>query len=428
MNNQNKLTTVVAVFRANKSLRLLVIAIGLAILAAFLAVQYLEMREKALRLAYQQPDKKTLRMVVAARDLPSGSLVNSQNMSLRRIPIDLVHAQAVTPEQFARLQGRRMIQPIKAGRTLLWTHVAGVKRSDFSDVIDLGRRAVTVPIDELGSNAGMLRPGNHVDLYVTMSAKYVGGTSGDVVLPVLQNVEVLATGTIIEPEKQATMSVAYRNKGTGYSNITIDLTPKESALIFAAKTAGRITAILRNRADKGRSNFGHVQASDILSLAQEVATESAPPVKVVRDKNGKVIGIVKEDGTVVDATGKVIGKQNENGLIIDTNGEEIGSVAQVVKDANGNVIGTVQADGTVVDTTGKVIGKQSANGTVVNNSGEVIGKVAADTLSDDEAKQLGLPTAAERNEAQAAVARIVEYLSGGNSKNGIATVQKITVQ
>jgi len=429
MNAQSKISTMVAVVRANKPLRLLLIAIALAVLAAFLAVKYLEMREDALRLAYQQPNKKTVRVVVAGKNIPSGTVVNSSNMSLRKIPSGYVHGEAVSPKQFARIQGRRLIRAIKAGRPLLWSHVAGVKRTDFSDVLDIGRRAVTVPIDELSSNAGMLRPGNHIDLYITMSAKHIGGDKGDVVLPVLQNVEVLATGTYLEPEIQASMSVAYkRNSAAGYNNVTVDLTPKQSALLFAAKSAGRLTAILRNRKDKGQANFGHVQVTDILSLSQQIAAESAPPIKVVRDKNGKVIGIVKDDGSVVDSSGKVIGKQDANGKIIGTNGEEIGSVAQVVKDANGNLIGTVQADGSVIDAAGNVIGKQQSDGTVVSSTGEVIGKVEADSLSDSEAKQLGLPTAAERNESEAATARIVEYLSGGNSKNGIANVEKITVQ
>lgn len=477
MTAQNKISTMVAVLRANKPLRLLLIAIVLAVLAAFMAVKYLEMREAELRLAYQQPDKKTVSVVVAAKDLPAGAMVNSENMSLRSMPLSYVHSQAVSPEQFARLQGRRMIQPIEAGRTLLWTHVAGVKRTDFSDILDLGRRAVTVPVDELSSNAGMLRAGNHIDLYVTMSAKNVGGTKGDVVLPVLQNVEVLATGTSLDPEVQATMSVAYQRNGAGYSNVTVDLTPKESALIFAAKSAGRLSAILRNRKDKGQSNFGHVQASDIISLAREVAAESAPPIKVVRDNNGKVIGVVKDDGTVVDANGNIIGRQNPNGTVVGNDGVEIGSIGQVVRDSNGNVVGTVradgkvvdasgnivgtqnpdgtvinndgkqigtvrqvvtdasgnilgtvQADGTVVDETGKIVGKRNADGSVVSNSGKVIGKVTAATLTDNDAKKLGLPTKSERNATQAAATYIVEFLSGGNSQNGIATVQKITVQ
>jgi len=426
MTAQNKLSTMVAVVRTNKPLRLMLIAIGLAVLAAFLAIQYLEMREAELRLAYQQPDKKTVRAIVAAKNLPSGSVVNSASMSLRNIPESYLHGQAVSPEQFSRIQGRRLIQPLKAGRALLWTHVAGVKMTDFSDILDKGRRAVTVPVDDLSSNAGMLRPGNHVDLYVTMSAKNVGGTSGDVVLAVLQNVEVLATGTTLEPEIQASMSVAYRSSGSSYTNITIDLSPRESALIFAAKTAGRLSAVLRNRSDKGQSTFGHIQATDILSLSQQIAAESAPPAKLVRDKEGKVIGVVKPDGTVVDTAGKVIGRQRQDGSITNSAGEVIGSSNPVVRDSTGKVIGTVQVDGTVIDSTGKVIGTQNSDGSVVSTSGEVIGQVTPDSPTSKELKKFGLPV--DGTTPIQASSSFIEFLSGGNSQNGIANVQKITVK
>ncbi len=428
MTTQNKLTAAMAILRANKPLRLLLIALGLAALATFMAIKYLELREAQLRMAYQQPSKRMVKVVVSSRDLPSGAVVNSANMSLRSIPESYVHSQAISPSQFSRIEGRRLIEPIKAGRALLWTHVSGIARQDFSDILNKGRRAVTITVDELSSNAGMLQPGNKIDLYVTMSSKYVGGTGGDVVFPLLQNVEVLATGTSLEPKVQASMSVAYARDGRGYSNITINLTAKESALLLAAKSAGRLSAVLRNRADAELANFSHVQPSDILSLAQQVAAEATPPPKVVRDKNGKIVGVLRSDGKVVDNRGNVIGQQTADGKIVDAQGNQLGSVNKVVTDANGNVIGTVQEDGSVIDATGKVIGKQTADGTVVSESGEVIGKVADEPISDEDAKSFGLPSKKARQANFASRTRFIDFLSGGNSKNGVATVEKITVQ
>ncbi len=493
MSKPNQIKSFLAVLRANKPLKLLLMAIGLAILAAFLAVKYLQLREAALKEAYQQTGEKMVSVVVARRNLPRGTILNESNLAARKIPSMYVHQQVVPPSKFKVVKGRRLLEPLSQGRALLWSHVTGDQRRDFSDVLEQGRRAVTIPVDQLTSINGMVEPGNHVDLYITLPAKLVGSQGeGDVVFPLLQNVKVLATGRRLDPKIQATMAVSYRNQGQGYNTLTIDLNPKETSLLFAANTAGRISASLRNRGDKDFV-FTSVRPTEILSFAQglnqEAANKAKSKIKVVRDKdgniighevdgkvvdqNGKVIGKVNNDGTVVsnsgeiigtaaeepvvtekvvrdkdgnvigkvvngqvvNSKGEVIGKVNDDGSVVGNNGKSLGTVSEkivskvdVVRDKNGKIIGRV-VNGQVVNDKGEVIGKVAKDGSVVSNNGKSLGRVSKESVTPELARQFGRSAPAGQSGGSSVTPTwLVDYLVGGNSKDGVALVTKVPIK
>lgn len=485
MSKPNQIKSFFSLLAANRPMRLLLIAVGLAILAAFLSIKYLQLREEALKQAYQKDGDKLISVVVAKQNLPRGSVLSKANLAVRKIPSIYVHQQVVPPAKFKIIKGRRLLEPLSKGRALLWSHVTGDQRRDFSDVLAVGRRAVTIPVDQLTSISGMVEPGNHVDLYVTLPAKLVGGSDeGDVIFPLLQNISVLATDRRLEPKIQATMAVAYGARGRSYSTLTVDLNPKETALLFAANTAGRLSASLRNRNDDGFV-FTSIRPEEIVSYAQRLSKEVKKKTKVVRDASGKIIGHVidgkvvndkgevigelKSDGTVVSNTGEIIGTAAEepvitekvvrdkngkiigkvvNGKIVNEKGEVIGAVDEngnaisndgkslgtisekvvsdikIVRDKNGNVIGRV-INGQVVNDKGEVIGKVDANGKVVGNDGKELGTVSTEAITPELAKQFS--TASSSGDSSTP-AWLVEYLVGGNSKNGVATVQKVPIK
>lgn len=108
--------------------------------------------------------------------------------------------------------------------------------------------------------------------------------------------------------------------------------------------------------------------------------KNAKGVRYAIGPDGKVIGIIDEDGYVRDANGNIIGRVGPDGLIVDKDGNVIGVAEnrKAVYDEYGNLIGYVNPDGTVVDLNGNVIGRVLPDGTVVDKDGNVIGR-AVDT-------------------------------------------------
>ena len=116
--------------------------------------------------------------------------------------------------------------------------------------------------------------------------------------------------------------------------------------------------------------------------------------KLVVDANGTVSGYVDAVGVAHDADGKVIGNMLSDGTIIDDGGKVIGKAVSTgyVYDSNGNIIGRVLEDGSVVDLDGNVIGKVDENGNVVDRNGNIIGNVAksGEVALDENGNRLGI--------------------------------------
>ena len=104
-----------------------------------------------------------------------------------------------------------------------------------------------------------------------------------------------------------------------------------------------------------------------------------------KDPKGNEQFQVLADGRIIDPkTGHQIGTLTEDGRLLDVNGNEISDM-RVLRDADGNLIGIIDDEGNIIDTDGIVIGRILPDGTIVDKNGNIIGKINPDgtvTLSE----------------------------------------------
>ncbi len=113
--------------------------------------------------------------------------------------------------------------------------------------------------------------------------------------------------------------------------------------------------------------------------APQTDLQTSGAVRYAVGPDGKIVGVVSEDGIVRDANGNELGKTNADGMITDKDGNIIGvsSTGKLVLDENGNVSGYVDANGLAHDEDGKVIGTMMSDGTIIGDSGKVVGKAVS---------------------------------------------------
>ncbi len=392
----------------SKSVKLLAAAIGFGLLAALLAVFYLKMREAALR-AKLTPDDEKIQVVVANRDLAKGTVIaaDPENFAVRAIPRDFVHTDAITAADLPQVEGKKLVENLAAGKALLRSFIDEDFPRDFSDTIPLRRRAMTVQVDEVNAVNGFIRPGNRIDILVTLPAGVAGDSSTDAVMPVLENVEVLATGRDSAREYEEKMmliqgGVMNAAPVTNYSSITINVTPEEAALVETAQDKGDLLALLRNRKDTSGSGFTDVVPGDLLSNADKLAQQAAVRASAASiEKQGLVVGkdgkIRTKDGVVLKDQNLIVGAdgtiRTKDGVILSGRGLTINEKGELVT-ADGKVVDSanlvVAADGTIMTKDGKILdGKKQpllAAGKPLANQGL---KVAADgTVRDKNGKLL----------------------------------------
>jgi Flp pilus assembly protein CpaB len=370
--------------RPEVPLKLLLIALAVGVLAAFLAVWYLNAKEAQLRRELT-PVVEMRDAIVASQALLKGTVLSTSNLSVRSIPAEYLSREALTPADFDAVDGKVLIQNVDQGNVILASYLALSFPKDFSDTIPLKRRAMTIQVDELNSINGFIRPGNRIDLFANLPSNALaseasedgeGNSSSGGVIPILENVEVLATGQSAarEYEEQVRLLRGGYNVdiNTAYTTLTLNVTPREAAILVTAKEAGDLLALLRNRNDQGGSQFSSLAPSDLLANAEKLAQDAQ-----IREANAAVTGFVTDaDGVIRTKDGVVLKNQNlivaedgtimtKDGIILSGRGLTVNANGELV-DADGNVVDpdtlTVAADGSIITADGRILSGEKALG------------------------------------------------------------------
>jgi pilus assembly protein CpaB len=246
-------------YRINKNWIVLIAALGVGGLAAFGAKNYLgaQMAEIEAR----EKNKAMVQMVVAKTDLGKGSALSADNVAVRPVPKEWAHSGAITPDQFGRAEGSVLAYPANSGEPLIWSQLEGQRTPTFSARLAQGRRAVTVPVDEISSLSGMVEPGDLIDIVVSLKKD-----SKNFTFTLLQSVTVLATGTKASPDDQDP------GGRRTFTTITLDTTPEDAKRVIAAREVGRVTALLRAPNDASSVSRDRSDALSLLGLASGLAS------------------------------------------------------------------------------------------------------------------------------------------------------------
>ena len=208
--------------------------------------------------------------VVASKELIAGTTISTDTVSQRSIPSDYQQSNGVLATDFGSIDGLPLKVDLKPGDIIMYSMIDTKK--DIAKLIPPGRRALTIPVDDESSISTMLKPGDLIDLMVTLQSAEKTAT-----VPLIQGVKILATGKQTDVNNEATDT-------TGYTNITLDVSAEDAKNITLAASLGRISAILRNPNDQ--------VMSDTSSFMQLINTQKGQQTK---NALPTVIPVVKPD-------------------------------------------------------------------------------------------------------------------------------------
>jgi pilus assembly protein CpaB len=229
-------------FKPNKTWIVLGVAIVIGVLAALGARSYLSTEMAAIE---ARGKGEQVNVVVAKGKMQKGEALSTATVAVRGVPAEYAHSSALMPDQFDTFDGKVLAYGVKAGEVILWSMLEGKKSPTFSARLEEGRRAITVPVDEINSISGLLEPGDLIDLMLTVSQKDKKYT-----FPVLQTVRVMATG-------QRSVDDPKNGERRQYSTVTLDTTPEQAQTVIMAREAGKVTALLRNPNDQREFRGGN---------------------------------------------------------------------------------------------------------------------------------------------------------------------------
>lgn len=225
-----------------RSLILVVAALLIAVVTAFMARSLMSNRDDgpASPVVQVAIDKKVL---VAARSLPAGHILQAEDLKWQPWPEDAVH-EAYLPEgeaDLADMTGKVVRNAFLAGQPLTRNAVVGPQDRGFmAAVLTPGMRAITVSISPTSGVAGFVFPGDRVDLVVTHEVDRGDAPVLQVAETVVRNVRILAIDQLVAMEPGAPQLG---------QTATLEVTPKQVEKINVMQSLGGLSLSLRPLAD-----------------------------------------------------------------------------------------------------------------------------------------------------------------------------------
>jgi Flp pilus assembly protein CpaB len=245
----------------------------LVIFAAIGAVVF-----RALFVAASQPGPArppvTDRVRVAAADLPEGMLLRDSDLAWKDLPHRQVPQGALVKSQGsegdgADLKGDVLRHAAKGGTPLGAADVITPSAPGFlAAALKPGMRAISVAIDDVSGNAGLIQPGDYVDVLLTQQLGGPAGAPGVMARAVesetvVNRVRVLAVGSIFQRPKADTPDANTRAR-----TVTFEVTPHTAEVIAVATHLGSLSLALRSFATSDRNPA--VSSNETLSQAPPV--------------------------------------------------------------------------------------------------------------------------------------------------------------
>lgn len=243
-----------------------------AILVALAVLQIVKIYKEGLEAANRPPE--TIPVVVAKRNLYTGIQVTADDVVVRDVMPQMVPQDTEGAQVFRSLEevlGRTPRERILANEIIRGERLARRNAGEgLNAIITPGKRAMTIETDEASGLAGLLQPGNFVDVIVTLRPDDVTGRASYATETLLQGIQVLAVGSSLAPQEQQTQASATArntretNRRTR-STATLELTLEEAEKLALSAVRGELHLVLRSDVDiTQQTTHGPVTASVVI--------------------------------------------------------------------------------------------------------------------------------------------------------------------
>jgi len=233
-----------------RSVILLIAALLFAGTAAYITRGVLSARkpaeQPAAQVAAPLPAADSM-ILVAAADLPTGTLLKPEHLKWQAWP-----QNAITPAFFAQDQfkvedfvGAVIRRGVAIGEPLQATAVVKPgERGFLAAVLKPGMRAISIGVGEVTGIAGMMLPGDRVDMLLTQTLPAEANSEASkqdrhATETVLENIRILAIDQTLDDIKGQPVSGKVA---------TLEVTPKQAEMIAVIGEIGRVQFSLRSLA------------------------------------------------------------------------------------------------------------------------------------------------------------------------------------
>ena len=192
---------------------------------------------------------------VPAQEIAVGTIITPERLSRMQVTEGAVTGEMIMADDAGAtyLTGSVARQPLPQGVPIARTAIVQPgDRGFLAAVLPRGKRAITIPVDEIASLSGLALPGDRVDLILTYSVSGDSQDAGTIRASetVIRNLRVLAfdqrLGAKPAAEKDGEAEAAPVAK-----TATLEVSSREAEMVTLAQTLGTLSLVLNSVRDGG---------------------------------------------------------------------------------------------------------------------------------------------------------------------------------
>jgi pilus assembly protein CpaB len=207
------------------------------------------------------PAPALVKVMAAARALSIGTLLKDDDLVVRELPADAVPEGAMEPttEMRMELRGALLRRYLDPNTPIARSDVLRPRDRGFlAAVLRPGTRAIAVGVDVVTGTAGLIWPGDQVDLILTQSFENAPVSRRVVGETVLTGVRVIAVDQQISHGGGSIEGSVGRVART----VTLEVTPEQAERVAVATRLGRIDLTIRAIDLEGPASAGGAWESE----------------------------------------------------------------------------------------------------------------------------------------------------------------------
>ena len=266
----------------------LMVGVGLAGFAVYMAQNYIEGYQRALAQERQssRPTIETVDIMVARASMKYGEKLEPANTVLIKWPKNSVPAGVFTsadqlyPNNNADV--RHVLRPMEPGEPIMAIKISEPgEGAGLTTRLAKGMRAFAIRVDVASGVSGFLRPGDRVDVYWTGSVQASReGQNRDFTKLIQAGVDLIAI------DQNSDIDTA---EGTIARTVTVAVSPAQVAALAQAQNSGRLSLSLVGAADDTVAQTIEVDQNSLLGIIEEekvVQAQEEEEICSIRTRRG----------------------------------------------------------------------------------------------------------------------------------------------
>ena len=230
------------------------------------------------------PPAEMRTVIVAARPLSIGTLIGDEDLSAHEIELDAVHPGYILVDgegPVDSLRGHAVREPIDAEMPVTRSSIVGPGQRGFlAAVLGRGKRAVTIRVGPATSHAGLVDPGDRVDVILSAEIQATERERSVLARTIVEDVRVVAVdrqigggggsarGTAGSPEAEPEI------KRTEMVTATLEVTPEQGDRLVLGEHEGKLSLSVRSLFSAPRRSAGTAVELHDLLLSSKAADEA----------------------------------------------------------------------------------------------------------------------------------------------------------